>query len=214
MQGDGEYWPGWVSGVVLAGLIVAYFWITGRLVSSSGRVSVLMDRLRHGPQPTLDASREELAEALRLATIEAFGQSAVEASEQPKQQQGTAHERSASSEGSSEGSSKTRPRADVTWLGHLAFLIGIIIGGRVSRPTAPLVWTLGEGVWTGIVSDAALPYVLLFAGVLVGFGTRMAGGCPIGHGLCGMARGQAGSWASGLSFFAAGVALAFALGML
>jgi uncharacterized membrane protein YedE/YeeE len=59
-----------------------------------------------------------------------------------------------------------------------------------------------------------LPYLLLFAGVLVGFGTRMAGGCPIGHGLCGMAQGQAGSWAAGLAFFAAGVGLAFLVGVL
>lgn len=196
-----EYWPGWVSGVVLAVLVVAYFWVTGRLVSSSGRVSVLIDRLRHGPGEELEASDEELAEALRLATIETFGQSAIDASSQPEVQE-------------PEPPREIRPRAEVSWVGHLAFLIGIVIGGRVSVPSVPLAWTLGEGVWAGRVSEAALPFVLLFAGVLVGFGTRMAGGCPIGHGLCGMARGQAGSWAAGLAFFGAGVTLAFVVSWL
>jgi hypothetical protein len=211
MTGDvvPEYWPGWLSGVVLAILIVAYFWVTGRLMSSSGRVSVVIDRLRHGPREELDATPEELAEALRRATIEAFGQRAVDeaiaSQREPLAEQGASEQPAAS---------KARPRVDVTWVGHLAFLIGIVIGGRVSEPTAPFAWTLGEGVLAGVVSEAALPYVLLFAGVLVGFGTRMAGGCPIGHGLCGMARGQAGSWAAGLAFFAAGVALAFALSVL
>jgi uncharacterized membrane protein YedE/YeeE len=88
------------------------------------------------------------------------------------------------------------------------------LGGRVSRLGAPIEWTLGEGVWAGVVSEPSLPYLLLIAGVLVGFGTRMAAGCPIGHGLCGMPRGQAGSWASALAFFGAGVGVSFLLGAL
>jgi uncharacterized membrane protein YedE/YeeE len=93
-------------------------------------------------------------------------------------------------------------------------LIGIVIGARAAQPGAPLRWTLGEGVWAGTVPAPLLPWLLAFAGVLVGFGTRMAGGCPIGHGLCGMARGQAGSWAAGLSFFGAGVGLALLVELL
>jgi hypothetical protein len=30
--------------------------------------------------------------------------------------------------------------------------------------------------------------VVILAGLLVGFGTRMAGGCTSGHGVCGIAR--------------------------
>lgn len=205
---DPQYWPGWVSGIALAILVIAYFWFTGRLVSSSGRVSMVIDRLRHGPQQELDATPEELAAALRQATIEAFGQRAVD------EASASQREPTVAPRAEQHATSKARPRADVTWVGHLAFLIGIVIGGRLSAPTAAFGWTLGEGVLDGVVSESALPYVLLFAGVLVGFGTRMAGGCPIGHGLCGMARGQAGSWAAGLAFFAAGVALAFAVSVL
>jgi uncharacterized protein len=202
---DAQYWPGWFSGVVLSALIVAYFWVTGRLVASSGRVTKVIDRLRHGPQPECSArpaELAELAEALRLASVEAFGAAAVEASlaEQASEPAPPARE--------------LRPRAQLNWIAHLAFLVGMLIGGRVSRPLAPLQWTLGDGVWSGVVPPALLPYLLLVAGVLVGFGTRMAGGCPIGHGLCGMARGQAGSWAAGLAFFGAGVGFVLVLGVL
>jgi hypothetical protein len=186
--------------LVLAALVVAYFWITGRLVSSSGRVSVLIDRWRHGACSENDASPDDLVEALRLASIERFGASAVEA------------ELAVRPAAPQTEPTNVRPRANVTWVGHLLFLLGLVIGGRLSRPEAPLSWTLGEGVWAGWLTEASLPGVLLVAGVLVGFGTRMAGGCPIGHGLCGMARGQTGSWASGLAFFAAGVGLWFLLG--
>jgi uncharacterized protein len=200
-----EYWPGWLSGIVLSVLIVAYFWVTGRLVASSGRVTKVIDRLRHGPQPECSARPDELAElaeALRQASVEAFGAAAVEASLAAQTSDPEPQLR------------KVRPRTQLNWVAHLVFLIGMLIGGRVSRPLAPLRWTLGEGVWAGTVSPSLLPYLLLFAGILVGFGTRMAGGCPIGHGLCGMARGQAGSWAAGLAFFGAGVGLAFVVRVL
>jgi uncharacterized membrane protein YedE/YeeE len=200
------YWPGWFSGVVLSALVVAYFWVTGRLVASSGRVTKVIDRLRHGPVPECSSRPEELAElaeALRLATVETFGADAV-------QQSLTAAQASESEP----PRRKLRLRAQLNWIAHLAFLLGIVIGGRMAQPLAPLRWTLGEGVWAGAISERALPYLLLFSGILVGFGTRMAGGCPIGHGLCGMAQGQAGSWAAGLSFFGAGVGIAFLVGWL
>jgi uncharacterized protein len=202
MNGDVStgYWPGWLSGVVLSFLVIAYFWVTGRLVASSGRVTKVIDRLRHGPLPECSSRPEELAElaeALRLATVETFGAAAVE--------QSLSEAQAVEPEPPPR---KVRPRAPLNWIAHLAFLLGIVLGGRVAQPLAPLRWTLGEGVWAGTLSERALPYLLLFAGILVGFGTRMAGGCPIGHGLCGMAQGQAGSWAAGLSFFGAGVTIA------
>ena len=196
------YWPGWVSGLVLSVLIVLYFWVTGRLLSSSGRVSMIVDRMRLGPDALDDASPEEIAAAMRRASIEAFGEEAVAEAESR-----------ALVEREPEQEHATRPRAKVTWLGHLAFLTGLLVAGRVSRSEAPFSWTLGEGVWAGTLPESALPAVLLIAGVLVGFGTRMAGGCPLGHGLIGMARGQRGSIASGLSFFAAGVGATWLLGL-
>lgn len=45
---------------------------------------------------------------------------------------------------------------------------------------------------------------LLFAGLLVGLGTRLANGCTSGHGVCGLARLSPRSLAAVASFMAAG----------
>jgi uncharacterized protein len=58
------------------------------------------------------------------------------------------------------------------------FLAGLVLGGAAARLVAPDA--LGPVV-------ASLP-VLGMAGALVGFGTRMSGGCTSGHGVCGIAR--------------------------
>lgn len=61
---------------------------------------------------------------------------------------------------------------------RLAFVLGLVLGGGVLMLVAPA--TLG-------VTSAPLPLVAT-AGVLVGVGTRMGGGCTSGHGVCGISR--------------------------
>jgi uncharacterized membrane protein YedE/YeeE len=65
------------------------------------------------------------------------------------------------------------------WGWRAAFVIGLLGGGAVALLVHP---SPGFGV-----SEASLP-VLAVAGVLVGFGTRLAGGCTSGHGVCGISR--------------------------
>ncbi|MEM6733429.1 MAG: YeeE/YedE thiosulfate transporter family protein, partial [Myxococcota bacterium] len=48
------------------------------------------------------------------------------------------------------------------------------------------------------------------AGLVVGFGTRMGGGCTSGHGVCGMSRFSARSTVATLTFMAVGVVTVFA----
>lgn len=60
-----------------------------------------------------------------------------------------------------------------------AFLIGLI--------AAPLLWVAAGGAFQA----PAMPTnwaVVIAAGLLVGFGTRVANGCTSGHGVCGIAR--------------------------
>ena len=56
-----------------------------------------------------------------------------------------------------------------------------------------------------------LPKGLLLAGALVGFGTRLGGGCTSGHGICGLARFSPRSLAATAIFMAAGIATVFLL---
>jgi uncharacterized protein len=51
--------------------------------------------------------------------------------------------------------------------------------------------------------------ILVVAGLLVGFGTRLANGCTSGHGVCGLARLSPRSFAATASFMAAGFLTVF-----
>jgi uncharacterized membrane protein YedE/YeeE len=56
--------------------------------------------------------------------------------------------------------------------------------------------------------------ILILAGVLVGFGTRLAGGCTSGHGVCGISRLSLRSiWAT-MTFIAFGMLTATIVGKL
>ena len=65
---------------------------------------------------------------------------------------------------------------DVGW--RVAFLVGLV--------AAPVIYLLIAG--SPAISIEASPVVLTAAGLLVGFGTRLGGGCTSGHGVCGIAR--------------------------
>ena len=66
--------------------------------------------------------------------------------------------------------------ADRTW--RVAFLAGLAVAGLGAALVAPSAVT---------ASPRTLPIVAL-AGLLVGVGTRLGGGCTSGHGVCGLAR--------------------------
>ena len=59
-----------------------------------------------------------------------------------------------------------------------------------------------------IVVTSSLP-VLIIAGLLVGFGTRLGNGCTSGHGVCGMARLSPRSIGATLTFMLVGFATVY-----
>jgi uncharacterized membrane protein YedE/YeeE len=76
-----------------------------------------------------------------------------------------------------------------------AFLIGLV--------AAPVVWVAGGGAF----AEPAMPAswgVVLAAGLLVGFGTRLGNGCTSGHGVCGIARFSPRSIVATVTFMLAG----------
>jgi uncharacterized protein len=81
------------------------------------------------------------------------------------------------------------------------FLIGLVLGAiAVSQfGIGPLPEI--EAGWAGLV----------FAGLLVGFGTRLGGGCTSGHGICGLARFSPRSLAATGIFMGGGIATVFVL---
>ena len=80
-------------------------------------------------------------------------------------------------------------------LWRYAFLLGLVGGGLLF---VRLLGTTSVGVTT-------TPW-LVVAGLLVGFGTVLAGGCTSGHGVCGLGRRSPRSLIATLTFMAAGMA--------
>ena len=69
-----------------------------------------------------------------------------------------------------------RVRAD-DWTWRAAFIVGLMGAGGLT------MHLLGQAT----PSPASLP-TLIFAGLLVGFGTSLGSGCTSGHGVCGLGR--------------------------
>jgi len=85
------------------------------------------------------------------------------------------------------------------WGWRLAFVIGLLAAPTVYALVAPLP----------VPRIEAGTAVLVIAGLLVGFGTRLGSGCTSGHGVCGLARMSPRSLAATLGFMAAGFATVF-----
>ena len=68
---------------------------------------------------------------------------------------------------------------------------------------APWVWQLFAPLPTA--RSVTGPVGLIAAGLLVGYGTRMANGCTSGHGVCGLSRGSPRSLVNVLAFMGTGI---------
>jgi uncharacterized membrane protein YedE/YeeE len=85
------------------------------------------------------------------------------------------------------------------WRQAAALVAGLPIG-------ALLVSALGRRPQIVITSSV---FLLIVAGVLVGFGTRLGNGCTSGHGVCGVARLSPRSIGATATFMAVGFVTAF-----
>ncbi len=79
------------------------------------------------------------------------------------------------------------------------FLAGLVLAGTLLRVTRPQSFTAAP-VTMGMI---------VVAGLLVGFGTRLANGCTSGHGVCGLSRLSVRSLAATLTFMATGAITVF-----
>lgn len=86
---------------------------------------------------------------------------------------------------------------------RVAFIIGLGVAGFAGSLVAPSA--IGGSV-------RALPLVIV-AGLLVGYGTRLGGGCTSGHGVCGMSRLSARSLVAVLAFMTTGALTATLVGV-
>ncbi|MBN9554924.1 MAG: YeeE/YedE family protein [Alphaproteobacteria bacterium] len=96
----------------------------------------------------------------------------------------------------------TRIGAGATpWSQATAFIVGLPIGTALMT----LLVRTPE-----VVVTSSVP-LLIVAGLLVGFGTRLGNGCTSGHGVCGMARLSPRSVAATATFMASAAVTVFIL---
>ncbi|OJF93473.1 YeeE/YedE family protein [Pararhizobium antarcticum] len=86
-----------------------------------------------------------------------------------------------------------------------AFIIGLVFG--------PIVYRALSGSWPAVTVETGTP-LLVVAGLLVGFGSRMGSGCTSGHGVVGLARLSPRSIAAVLTFLSTAVLTVFLMGIL
>jgi len=90
--------------------------------------------------------------------------------------------------------------ANRQWTWKACFVAGLIAGGVLLRILLPGAYDFG------IIRSYSL---LVIAGLLVGFGTRLGNGCTSGHGVCGIGRRSRRSMIATATFIASGAATVY-----
>jgi uncharacterized membrane protein YedE/YeeE len=196
----GGYWPFWAGALALASVGMIHYLLTGRTLGvSSSYQKVVQARAEAEAaraEALVGANAAAFEAALLAATAAQFGNAAQAAAPVVETKTSTA-----------------LPSRRVPWTANALFLVMLAVGGLLAHllrgGTLTPQLTMGPTFESLFGAGAKGWAVLLFGGVLVGFGTRMAGGCTSGHGLSGVSRFQKGSLLATAAFFGTGVVASF-----
>jgi hypothetical protein len=212
-----NYWPWWAGAIGLALVIINYTLTTDRSLG----VSSAWDRVLHWRAERqierLDAQFTDdraLADALAAATVEQFG-TFPGAPTLPDAAHGDAQTHGQDVEPTAGESAPVASRRPAPVVNQAALLLSIFLGGLVAAVTAgrfKLRFDMGDGFRELVTANPTTMIGVLFVGgVLVGFGTRLAGGCSSGHGLSGCGRLRPVSIVATAVFFGTAVLVSFLL---
>jgi uncharacterized membrane protein YedE/YeeE len=102
---------------------------------------------------------------------------------------------------------EVQPVVDWQWMLVLGMIAGALLSSLLSGDFGwqwiPAQWAAAFGTNTLVRVVAAL-----LGGVLLGFGSRWAGGCTSGHGISGTMQLAVSSWISAICFFVGGIIMA------
>ncbi|MFF9122726.1 YeeE/YedE family protein [Streptomyces sp. NPDC014889] len=223
-----NYWPWWAGAVGLALVTVNYTLTTDR----SFGVSSAWDRVLHWRSERrlekMDdefADDEALAEALAAATAEHFGtlpgapasytESQAPYAEAPYAESHAPYAAPPQPPAPDPGVEPVTSQRPAPLVTQAALLVSIFLGGLIASLVSgrfEIRHDMGPGFRDLVTSDPVTMVGLLFlGGVLVGFGTRLAGGCSSGHGLNGCGRLRPVSIVATAVFFGTAVGVSFLL---
>jgi len=188
-----DYWPWWAGAIGLALVTIAYSLAADRSFGVSGA----WDRVLHWRTERDLERRRARDEVERRALVDALAGSGRGA---PALRHGRAAE---------------PPPRPASLVSQAALLVSILVGGFVAAVVSGRFEVrpdMGPGFAEIVTADPLTMVVVLFVGgVLVGFGTRLAGGCSSGHGLHGCGRLYPVSLVATAVFFGTAVAVSFLL---
>ncbi|PWR10517.1 transporter [Micromonospora sicca] len=212
-----EYWPWWAGAVGLALTTINYAVTTDRSFGVSGAWDrVLHWRAERRVERVNEQFADErvLAEALAAAAADQFGAGSAAPAAHPAPH-GDARAPRQDGRPPASPSSSLASLLPAPLVSQVALLLSVFVGGWIAAVTAgrfQLRLDMGDA-FGQIVTDKPIEMIgaLFVGGVLVGFGTRLAGGCSSGHGLNGCGRLQPVSIVATAVFFGTGVLVSFLL---
>jgi uncharacterized membrane protein YedE/YeeE len=99
------------------------------------------------------------------------------------------------------------PRIDWEWMLVLGIMVGAFLSSQLSGQFR-LRWL--PDLWVGSFGETVTSRVIVafVGGILIGIGSRWAGGCTSGHGISGTLQLAISSWLAAICFFVGGIATA------
>ncbi len=198
-----EYWPWWLGAIGLAAVSVLNFFLLGRLLGVSGSWAKVVgwkdDRERSAELKSLAEDKGGMEDALLAETLAEFGEASLK-------ELGDEPDTEVSARPVIKGVQHT------PWTVHFVFLLFMFVGGFLAAILSgnfKIELTLSPIHSQIFGADWEVWLALLFGGVMVGFGTQMAGGCTSGHGLSGCARLIPASLVATATFLASATLLSF-----
>ncbi|MFF8942459.1 YeeE/YedE family protein [Streptomyces sp. NPDC014864] len=211
------YWPWWAGAVGLALITINFTLITDRSLGVSSAWERVLNWRSERELERMDeefADDEALAAALAAATAEHFGTVGAPAAAPAPYPQAQPPQPHVAEPAPGADSSVTNPRP-APLVTQAALLVSVFFGGLIAAVTSGrfhVRYDMGAGFRSLVTGDPAVMVGVLFlGGVLVGFGTRLAGGCSSGHGLSGCGRLRPVSIVATTVFFGTAVAVSFLL---
>ena len=203
-----QYWEWWLGALALGLFSVFFSFLTGKPLGVSGSwLSIARrkeDAILKASAEVLDGNQDEVKDDLMAMTMAEFGDDVLAdiSADSPQRREGEAN---------AEVTDEIKLKQDYTpWTVHVLFLVTMFFGSYLaSLTTGDFSWSIDlSPLHTQIFENDGEAWIaLLFGGMMVGFGTQMAGGCTSGHGLSGCAQLIPASLLSTAIFFGSATAL-------
>lgn len=194
-----EYWPWWAGALGLAASALSHLFLLRRPLGVSGAYARVLDLTRE--RALEREERRAFTDAALRASLVSETIADMRASGVPEAEI-AALESQSTREGPALVASKTPVNAQLVFLACMVAgaLASAALSGRLTLQWMP------AGLQPSMFgSGAGLGLTLFAGGLLVGLGTRLAGGCTSGHGLSGCARLQPASMLATAVFFGMGI---------